>query len=144
MEARRRDGRAGLVPAASTALGLANVVCGAWLVSAKSVVCADGHCFATWQTESRWVVPTESISGNSTAFYSRDVLPLSFHDRRGTSTNRRVVETSGARRIFAGGFARRRAVGKVDALSSTRCYKNNGALPRDLFNIVPPRRANPP
>ena len=52
METRRRDAGAGLVSAASTAVGLADVVRCPRIVSAKSVVCSDGDRVIAWETAS--------------------------------------------------------------------------------------------
>src|SRR5207302_6129194 len=110
METGRRTARAGLVRAASTAARLANVVRRARFLSTESVVYPDRDRVIARQNASRGVVRQKSISGNCSALRSRDILPLSFHQRGGTSTDRRVVETRRARRIFTECFARRRPV----------------------------------
>src|ERR1700693_2214635 len=101
METRRCDARAGLVRAASAAARLANVVCRARLVSTEFMVCPNGDFLVARQTGSHGAVRAKSVSANSAALRSRNILPLSFHHSGGTSTNRGLVEASGTGRIFA-------------------------------------------
>src|SRR5438045_1521502 len=114
METGRRIARARLVPAASTALGLANVVRGARFVPPKPVVCSNRDLVTARQAERRGVIRKKSVSRCAAALCARNNLSLSLHERRRTPTNPRVVETSGARRIFAGHLARRRAIKAMD------------------------------
>src|ERR1700719_3780046 len=113
METGRRDARSRLVRAASTAARLANVVRRAWVVSTEFMVCPNGDFFVARQTGSYFVVRAKSVSENSAALRSRDVLSLPFHHFGGTSTNRRLVETPGTWRIPAERFARRRSLGST-------------------------------
>src|SRR5438874_2875670 len=113
METGRRVARARLVPAASAALGLANVVRRARFVSPKPVVCSNRDLALARQAERCRVVRQKSLPGYATAVRARNNLSLSLHERRRTSTNRRVVETSAAWRIFGGRFARRRVASPV-------------------------------
>src|SRR5207249_6365247 len=115
MEAGRRNARAGLLRAASAAARLANVVRRARVVSTEPVVCSNGDFFVARQAGSRGAVRAQSISTKSAALRSRDGLSLPFHDSGGTPGNRRFVETSGAWRIFAGRFARRRPLRSLRA-----------------------------
>src|ERR1700693_3841847 len=110
METRRCDAGAGLVSAASTAIGLADVVRCSRIVSSKSVVCADGDRVIAWETASRRAFRAKSVFASAAPIRPRDILSVLVHDDRGTSTNRRVVETAGAWRISAKRLARRRAV----------------------------------
>src|ERR1051326_6491772 len=105
METGRRDARAGLVSAASTAARLADVVRGAWLVSGKSVAGSNDDRAVARPTKSCGAFRTEPVFGQSAALHSRDSFPGPFYDRGRTSTNRCVVEAAGIRRIFAEHFA---------------------------------------
>src|ERR1044072_6061790 len=93
MEAGRRESRPGLVSTAPTAIGLANVVRCARVLSAKFMVRADSDRIAARQERRDGTVRKESVSGCAAAVYSRDILSLPVHQRGRTSTNWRVVET---------------------------------------------------
>src|SRR5207244_10861483 len=110
MEAGRRESRARLVRTASTAAGLANVVRRSRLVSAESVVYSDGDFAVARQSGGRGALRTKSFSARPAAIRSRDTLPLSIHHCSRASTDRRLVETRGNRRILAKRFSRRRPV----------------------------------
>src|SRR6266480_1282200 len=101
METRRRDTRAGLVCAASTETGLANVVCRLGNPAAKSVVCR-ARCQTVARLTGRGpAARAQSISRQSASLHSCDVLSLPIHDRERASANRRMVETAGASGISA-------------------------------------------
>ena len=59
----------------------------------ESVVRQTGDRLLHGKPQVDGALRTESVSRNAAAFCSRDILSLPIHDRGGTSTNRRVVET---------------------------------------------------
>src|SRR2546428_286887 len=106
METGRRHARARLVRTASTAARLADVVRRARLAARATVVSKPCLSIVARQKRRDRSVRAQSVSQRSAPLHSCDLLPVSFHDGGGTSTNRRVVETPGAGRIFAGRVAR--------------------------------------
>src|SRR5438105_3810138 len=106
METGRRNARPRLVRAAPTAARLADVVCRARIVPAKPVVHSDGDLFTRRQIGCHPALRTQPLSGASAALRSRNCLSLSFHDKKRTSANWRVVETPGTGRVFTDCFAR--------------------------------------
>src|SRR5437667_1808488 len=137
METGRRDAGAGLVRAASAAARLANVVCRARLIPTESLVRPNGDFFVAWQTGSRGFVSAESVSAKSAAVRSRNLLSLSVHIGAGTSTNWSVVETSGAGRILAGRFTRRRPLSSLRAGVAVILPRLRGRPSRIYFAAMP-------
>src|SRR5713101_3666998 len=113
METGRRDARARLVRAASTAARLADVVRRTRIVPAEPVVHSNGDLFNGRQVGCHPALRTQSLSGASAALRSRNCLSLPLYDGRRTWTNWRVVETPGTGRVFADCFSRAIPIGST-------------------------------
>ncbi|HKP02294.1 MAG TPA: lipase maturation factor family protein [Chthoniobacterales bacterium] len=93
--------------AAPAAPRLANVVRRARDLPAQSLVRQPPGTTASLVSGRHQFVRPKSLSEGSAPLCSRQDLRLSFHNLARTSSQRRVLETRGARRISAGNFARR-------------------------------------
>src|SRR5438045_2891996 len=127
METGRRDARPRLVRAAPTAARLADVVCRARIVPAKPVVHSDGDLFTGRQIGCHPTLRTQPLSGASAALRARNCLSLSFHDKKRTSANWRVVETPGTGRVFTDCFARAISLRSPISFAERSCGSGSSA-----------------
>ena|SRR6266480_2103892 len=110
METRRRKTRTGLVRAAPAKARLADVVCRFGNTAGKSVDWRPGRQTPAGLPRRGPIVRTQPVSREATQVCSRDVLSLPLYDAERTTTNWRVVETPGAKRISANDLAGSAAV----------------------------------